>query len=528
MVVSMTEKTINDQLTHLLKLGVIRSSFSLYQELTEDDQFAYHVVDSWEQIPKDANGEPLWPCVSGQIHPQVVMAQSGTNITFLLKFRAGSAYFWSGVGPRARLKRYEMKGWQYGISIGLDLAKIARDDINRKIAVPKIVDDQLNHFIDDMFTVNSLFMDFQSTNLLKFDPAHTSSQGAGDPILDQFITFMAFYLTNLQRTGNPYILGYAITTNDQSRIPDDQRVPDSLRPVGTTFSIFHDTERQERSNLNFLLATKGGHGRVTGSPVTFDTNWIGPTEQCDAKMIYSHSVLLEHLFLKPLFEEMSTKVYEQIKGKINVPRGNSYAEAKRLLPGASGFEYIASNVETGNDQYVNRYTVRFTTSPSRVDITFQGRLSFYKEDGTNMGFCTARAWASGSFKWSSTISIITDVDGQSAPRLKTTHSFKIDEQTQNSGQNDCAKAFSWIGKIVGTILTIFTGFAGGFLGRLFEELLSIKTPGIGKPEVVLRNLGKAGPGAIMLPAGQVFFFKNPSLDSEGNFALQLTYKSENL
>jgi hypothetical protein len=32
---------------------------------------------------------------------------------------------------------------------------------------------------------------------------------------------------------------------------------------------------------------------------------------------------------------------------------------------------------------------------------------------------------------------------------------------------------------------------------------------------------------IILPAGQVFFFKSPAIDSLGNLAMQLTYKAEN-
>lgn len=528
MVVSMTQKTINDQLTHLLKLGVIRSTFVLYQAINDQDDFEYHVVDSWEKVPKDAKGNPEWACLNGKIHPQVVITQSGTNIVLLLKFRSGSAYFWTGKGPTARLKKYDMTGWQYGISVSLDLAGIAKEDIGKKIAVPEIVDKQLNHFVDSMFTVNSLFMDFESTDLMRFDPTRTSTQGAGDLIMEQFTEFMTFYLKDLVRTGNPYILGYSITANDQTRIPDSQNVPAALKPMGTTFTMFKDAQNQDLSNLNFVLATKGGQGKITGTPGVFDTNWISPDEQCNAKMIYSHGVLVEHFFLKPLFDQMSTKIYDQIKNNITVSKGNAYADAKKGLADGTGFKFTISDVASGNDQYVNNYTVKFQNGTSRVDLLFSGQIALHKEVDKNMGFCTATAYASGSVDWSGTISIIADVDEHNAPRLKTTQSFKVDKTSSNQHKNDCAEAFDWIGKILGTIVGLFTPFGlGGLLGNLFADLLAIETPGIGDVGVVFGNLSNAIGATIMLPAGEVFLFKNPSADGEGNFAMQLTYQSEN-
>ena len=147
--------------------------------------------------------------------------------------------------------------------------------------------------------------------------------------------FMNFYLKWLVSSGNPYILGYSLTTTDRTNYDPDQNVPDSLRPVGTTYTMYYDPKYPDLSNLNFVLATKGGHRSIAGTPGNFDTNWISPTDQCDAKMIYSHSCLIEQFFLQPFFDQLRTGVYAQIKDQIDI-EGNDYDQPRpRRRPATS-------------------------------------------------------------------------------------------------------------------------------------------------------------------------------------------------
>ena len=173
MVVCMTKKTINDQLTHLTKMGIIRSELILVQKV-ENRNYVYEVVNSADHIPKDEDGNHQllhrWPShAAGQI------SESGTNITFVLSFRSGTAYFWQGNGAAGRTRSYDMTGWKYGIRVTLDLKGVEKDDIGKNIKVPDLVKEQLYHFMSNMFTVNHLFMDFESTDLMRFDPAHTDT-----------------------------------------------------------------------------------------------------------------------------------------------------------------------------------------------------------------------------------------------------------------------------------------------------------------------------------------------------------------
>jgi hypothetical protein len=217
----------------------------------------------------------------------------------------------------------------------------------------------------NMFSVSSLFMDFESTDLMRFDPAHSDAGEAGDPGLQSLVLFMSFYLKNLAAAGSPYILGYALAPGASTTYPPGEAVPDELAPVGTTYTMYHDPVHQGLSTLNFVLATKKGHGKIAGTPGNFDSNWINPTEQCDAKMIYSHSCLLEPFVLQPLYETLAQSVFDKIKDHLSVTQGNNYATGRASVP--TGLSYTISNVTSGEDQYVNTFTATLTTEPAPVE-----------------------------------------------------------------------------------------------------------------------------------------------------------------
>ncbi|MFY7669810.1 hypothetical protein ACOSP6_01850 [Tenacibaculum sp. MEBiC06402] len=518
MVVSMTEKTINDQLVHLLRDGTIHSSFILVQEV-QNNNYVYEVVNDASKI------KPNCAYINANIMPQVDISTSGLNITFKLNMVSGKAAFWEGNGPLAHLKEYDINDWCYGIDVDMDLYKIAQDDIGKKIKVPDLVKNQLENFTDNMFSVNSLLMDFESTDLLKFNPTHTNAGDSGDVGIQQMVLFMQFYLKWLIKSGNPYILGYSINQTNLSKVPQEDEVPAELKPVGTTYSMYEDPVNSDKSNLNFVLATKGGFGHISGSPGTFDTNWIGATEDINAKMIVSHADLVEALILKPLYNNLQKNVFEQIHGHINVGSGNSYDKAKSLS--GSGIHLNMSNVNAGTDQYVNTLDVSFDNKTSSVDINIKGKIKLYKEVSKKMLTCTAKAHAGGTINWSGKITIESTKDANGNPTLKISQSTNLDNVQHDSSKNDCAKTYEIIGKIIGTILDALTlGLDQGFFTKLFDDLMDLKIPNIGNIGQAFSNLSNSVRSTVLLPAGQVFYFKNPSIDNEGNFYLQLTYKSE--
>lgn len=521
MVVSMKQEMINDQLTHLQRLGVIERKLILVQEF-DGDNYDYKILDSPDKIPRDKDGNPKYAYLNVTVHPQVKIKESGQKIIFVLEFKDGKAAFWKGTGPMAKLKQYDVSDWKYGVAVDLGLKQLEQKHIGKGIKVPDDVKKQLNKFSEDMFRIDHLFMDFESSSLM--EPDETETETPGDLVTQQLAEFMHYYLTDLQRDGNPYILGYSLNTTDDTKMPKE--VPKSMKPTGTTYTMYNDADTPENSTLNFILVTEGGHKKIHDVPDPFDSNWIKKDEQCDAKMIYSHDVLLEEFLLKPFFDKLRNGVYDKIKGDVSVGKGVPYEKAKHTR--ANGLRYSIVHDNYGNDQYENYYTVDVKNKKSQVDLKFDGTVRVYKKVNRNMGFCTAEAHSSATANWHGTVTIKATKDSKGNPKLDlNTHDFKVTKDV-DSDKNTCAEAFKWIGQILGGIFEAFTFFADqGYMLEVMDYVFNLKVPHLGNPEGVFGYLPDAPRAVIILPAGQEFFFKNPGSNSAGDFELELTYKSQN-
>ncbi len=523
MVVSITEKTINDQLTHLLRMGTIHPELIIAQELDEDtDEYKFKVYDSPDDIPRNAKGEPLSATIEVEIQPQVSISSSGKVITFILKFLAGNVWFWKGQGQKAKLVSYDAAGWQYAVTINMDLKQLQKDNLAKDIKVPGFVEDQLNKFMSNMFDVNHLFMNFQSTDLMKFDPEKTDAGKAKDQGVEQLVIFMNFYLKWLTQTGNPFILGYSITQNDQTAIPAEEKVPDSIKPTGTTYTMFHDNVHQHLSTLNFALVTKGGYGTIKSSVDNFESNWISPDDQCDAKMIYAASRFSEEFILKPLYERLRDQTYDKLKEGLTLGPKKEYSEAKQAT--ATGYKFAISDWNIQSDIYQNSFEVKISNHPTEIHYDVKGSMFVYKSKEKNM-ICTARAWAETRTEWSAKfiIKVVKDKDGH--PTLKFEQSCTVDKYQPESGKNTCADVWDGIGGVLSFLTSIFS-FLGLNLSSLLDDIFKTQVPGLGNIAIALSNMDDSFNSAVMLPAGGVFFFKNPVADTTGNMALSLTYKTD--
>lgn len=421
-----------------------------------------------------------------------------------------------------------MAGWICPIDVNLDLAALKKID---GANVPRIVQDQLAHFDPSMFSVNHLFMDFDSANLYA-DAAACSVNGQPDEIKQQFSEFMGDYLsiftakgTAAGKAANPFILGYVPTATSSASIADS-KVPPLLRPIGTTFTVYHDPNHADLSNINFVLATRGGVDGIQASPGIFDSNWIGPSDQCDGKMIYSHKVLVEPLLLKPLYDTIKDDVYNAVSGKLSVSQNNSYDQGRSLSDGI--FTFRISNIDTGDDQYVNTFQADLPARGAAPTIAItNGSIYIYKHVSKSEWPEDATAWANATTKWHGSISITASKDKSGNPTLLPQMSYTLDSQHTDHGENGEAKFLEIIGNILGGFLDSLVPFDNNFFSNLFKSLLSIDVPDLGSPAQAMSNIGKSIDGALILPGGQTFFFKDPAIDQDANLSLLLTYKTEN-
>ena len=541
MVVPISEGTINDQLSHLQRMNVVHRDLIIKMTWDEKTQKGVYTLCSSEtELPKNPDGSvdssKVDGYLDGKMRVSVNIEHSGTAALLMLKFDSGNFGYYKGIGRHAVWTVVDMTGWTFGIPVNLDLAKLEKDDIDKKIKVPDSVKKQLHAFQDDFFTVNHLFMDFENTNLINFDPTKTSVNGKGDDVQKQFVFFMQEYLSKMKASadsgGNPYVLGYAMTATEQTNYASYGGVPDMLKPVGTTFNVYKHPTKENLNTVNYCLVTKGGKGTVPGTPGNFDEPWITSDMQCDARMVWSHSILVEEYILKPVFKQIRDDIHKKITTKtshnenpLDVGPGNDYNDAKKNT--ATGFSYKISDKRDGNDQYANSFSVALDNNKDEVDIKFNGSLYFRKEIDKDM-ICTAKAWAWANIAWSGTVTFKAEKDAKTGhPTIKIRKNFTSTVGDHGTDKNSCAEAWEWIGRILGAILDAFTlGFDGGYFSNLFAEAFSVDVGSVGNIGVVMGNLGQTVTAILLLPAGNVFFIKNPAADIEGNLYLDLTYKSE--
>ncbi|MFY7669811.1 hypothetical protein ACOSP6_01855 [Tenacibaculum sp. MEBiC06402] len=499
-IASFTENTINNELLGLVNDGTIEKELIVYRTVDSSGNYNYSVVQSASDIPDGAE------YINGEVTPSIKIEQSGSAVTLLLNFDSGVGYFVdkAGFGPIAKLKKYDMTGWKYGININLELTRF-----NDKLKASSNINQQLNDLQASNLSINSLFLNFVSSDLETSNPAFTDCP-------KEMVEFMSFYFKHLDATQNPYILGYNISSDTSTNFSD--KLPAQLKPTGTDFTVYADTSNEGLSNLNYTMVTQGGHQRIVSSPSVLTSNWFANASTA-GKMIISHQCLLEDLILIPFYNNLSQTIYSQVSRHVSVGHGNSYNAAKSIS--GNTWSFNIANYGSGDNQYVNSFTVTIQNNNGFTNLAFNGSLRVYKEVSKSALFCTARAHASASVSWSGNVKIAIDGNG-----LSLTNGFKITHQSSGSSKNSCAKAFSWIGKILGGILDVFTGWTdGGFFSNLLSEAFSVNIPGIGTISLALGNFSNAISSFVLTPTGKKYKVtpssNSPSFDNEGNLYLDL-------
>ncbi|KFF12464.1 hypothetical protein IW15_13045 [Chryseobacterium soli] len=503
-VVSFTQATINAELVKLASGGTIKKEIVLYRILNSANIYEYTVVNTAVDIPQGAE------FIDGVVVPGIDINKSGSDIVLTLNFVSGNASFIdkNGFGPLAKLKQYDMAGWKYGFTVNLDLSAYNHDD--KRIPSPE-VQAELNGFSAANLSIGCLFLDFMSTDLKSTVPAETSCPA-------EMTEFMSYYFKHLDATGNPYILGYSASANNGSSF--SQNIPPTLKPVGTNYTMFSDPVYSGLSNLNYTLVTEGGHGSASGTPNTLDTNWFTPNDKAAGKMMISANCFLEALILRPFYNNLQQQTIAQVSQHINVGAGNSYEAAKSIHNNTWSFNI--SNVNGGDDQYINQFNVSLDNVDGAVILNFTGNLHIYKEVSKDCFFCTARAYASADIGWNGTVKIFI-ANGE----LAIDKSFGIVSQHSDHDTNTCADAFSWMGKIIGGILDVFTGWTdNGMFSNLLSDAFSISLPGIGNLSVGLGNFSNTASSMVLTPTGSNYNLApsgdSPAMDALGNIYIDLS------
>ncbi|KAJ5676526.1 uncharacterized protein N7477_002159 [Penicillium maclennaniae] len=508
MVVAVTQKSINDQLNHLANPDIGTIKTTLVIEMGADpnnaDQWLPVVHEDWTSVPRDTNGLPVNPSMNAVYHPTIEIDKSGTVVNLVLSFKSGNLYTRS-------LRTGNMQK-------GVDMTKWA---------APAEMIQQLNNFLDNQFSVSQLFVNFESTNLLRFDPSVTSVGNSGPQAMEMFTYFMSSYLGAIQANSNanPYILGYAVTQTPQTVNPADAQISDSMKPVGCTFTLYKDDD-PNKSTVNFILNTKLSGGKngpgKHSTPGNFDYNPIATTEQCDGKMIYSSFCLLESVILKNFYQTYADQTHSLVKDHLTLSSNNDYDydKAKIIKKDANGnqigLSYKVYYTSGTDDDFQNSFDVHWSPTSTGVLIDLLGSIHIKKTNNTDVGAGnTATSWVSMDQTWSSTITLDCTIDSATnKPTIKaSTPVITITSSNNDNYQNGWAKFLGGLGIVLGGLLDAIT--AGKFnLENTFSDNWGAHVDGIPQVNVTMDHLFDATHNSFMLPAGDVFYFKENFFSQE--------------
>lgn len=519
-IVCISEKIINDQLSNLLAMGIIHPEIIITQKADPDGKKeGYEFHASPDTVTLNEHNDPKQATIAIEVLPQVKIKNGGRTIHLIWKIKSGYAWFWTGTGQDAVLKKYNAKDWTYAVAVNLGIKPVDVRDSKNGFRAPTFVDLNLLEFQANRFNIDPVFLDFASSDMTEFDAAETNTGEAGQDVKLALHKFIKNYMMYLSVKGNPFILAYCLTRNDNTRTKSS--LPDSLNLVGASFGLYYDPNPQNKAvnNLSLAFVAKGGHKTVTDYPDMSDSNWILPKFPCDGKMVYSASSITQNLVLKRLFEELSTPVFDKIRGSVNVKAGKIYEQA--FSKTATGFRFDISNQANDSDEYKNWFTVDIVPSSIAFKYQLRGTIRVFKKKTKDIGVCTAEASAWCDCTWTGDI-IISVTNGQ---KLRLEHSIKA-THISNTDINDCAKGLNIFGKI-GDVLFAVINFFGTDFGNSMNDMFKLDALDVGSPSFIFDNLDYMLNDCFMLPAGGALVFKDTACDLSGNISAGLTYKTDN-
>jgi hypothetical protein len=386
-----------------------------------------------------------------------------------LSMPSGTLKYYAGSRAKPKLTSMDFTDWSFVFGVALDMQTLAAEALKNQGTIPEEVRKHLEAFKPDMFTIQHLFLDLENVNLADFDDGRsklTWPSKAPDPTGGLEAVKLAFldYFQSLKTSNNPYILGYTVENTTNS-------APSALDPTSSTFNTTKNPD-QGNSTLNFLLMT--GHETLPNNAALGTFDWLTPGKSFDGRMVIAHDTFWEKWVLPSL-------------GLGDIKReGDGWTlatkkETKQHKPNARGEMYTETIVDLSNTQ---------VSAPSQ-NGSLRLKLVGFVEHTDDLSFDSI--WASGQpmhvdarVDWSADVSLSAGNDGKIALEVQNFQSSVTKDEADGS------KA----------------------LGDLTQKHLAEKLNGF-----KISHLSQQ----LVLPAGDVFFFKNLKLEDTGDMVLDITY-----
>ncbi|KAH7075971.1 hypothetical protein BKA63DRAFT_553355 [Paraphoma chrysanthemicola] len=557
MVVAVTFDAINRQLEALgrspqgLTETSRRSPFEVVIEMGigADDNWEPRVRTDFTQVQKDpVTGIPFNETLFGTYRPRMGALRTGREVSLIVEFTSGSLWTRSLASGNMR-PAIDITGWSFQMPVNVNFEKLERN--SPRPFVTDVVEKRLNRFHSSDFAISRVFADFQSVDLLEVSSTINVPDGTNRREKQLFQAFMLNddgFLAYLQKHPgeNPYTLGFSAAPPTEEELAQDDKVPNSLRPVGNTFNVFYDSSDPSRSTLNFILNTKDSAIPPGTHPTadTFDSNWLSSTDTADGKMTYSFRACLETLILKEFYNQYAAGIHQQVsEGGVSIFEPVRDYEKAKQANGAGRYLFNISNQDSSvsnDDRYTNSFEATWRSTASGITVDLSGQIHWYKEKSRNVVILTqsqeARAWAGCTTTWKGHIDVtLSQEDGKQVLHMSDP-ALAIESTTPISDRNGVAKSLSSWGNFlddilgVGKVFFLFTQnqwLGAGIFGLALVKFPSkIKVNGV-TLELALRNLPSMASNTVFLAAGSVFQYKNVQVDGlHGTTSMLIDFKPE--
>jgi len=251
MVLAISQDTINYQFEELSNQGIIREDWNIVVVEEEEENKTEVYVNLTENEFNDLIKEEDFDYAFNAIinTPTVeILQETPKEVLFTIPFVSGTMYYWMGHGRKAKLTSIDMAGWKYAFKVFL-----AR--VNKDVKDTNWIENSEQSFQEtikniglpqELFTIESLFIDFENTNYADYDP-----QKSHVPVdiseLATFQNILSNYLKSLRGEKNPYILGYAPVIKE---IKNQEKA--LFQPTALRYSTSYNSD-PSMSAFNFLM-----------------------------------------------------------------------------------------------------------------------------------------------------------------------------------------------------------------------------------------------------------------------------------
>jgi hypothetical protein len=379
-------------------------------------------------------------------------------------------------------------------------------------------------------------MNFQNANLATFDRTKSlcplpDNFGGGD-LKDKVGTTLALvqtllegYFKKIVGGNNPYILGYSIESKQGNR-----QQP-TLAPTSATFSTYFNRTNPKLSTLNFLVMTYGD--KLPDSPgAGLYTKNLVTASDADGRFIITHQALFGKWLFKKIKDSIGIeRKMNRFKRPEEAPGWNDVVNRTTTdLSGNHPPNYGSfTKIDTGSGwKFKYEVCYKWHEQPTTRDIPpekknrhcdwihWDVRELSLKLENPSLQAAGINIDGNKTVYFDRYEGLLNDIDCRQSAKFGGTVTFSAGEQGKLS-TNVSLPAPKYERKTSGSF-----GFFQSDVDGVVHNVIGSQSIDLIGPDITSLFSGLAAP--FVMPAGDVFFFKNAQFDEAGNLLLDVTYK----